>query len=82
MNKGEKIGLVAYSDLIVHDKDNIVVALRIGGYPEAVHGKSDIITAGCDLELQGSRTPLKVTTKGHRHYERRRVRRGNALPQG
>lgn len=71
MNKGEKIGLVAYSDLIVHDKDNTIVALRIGGYPEAVQGMSDIITAGCDLELQGSRTTLKVTTKGHKHYERR-----------
>ena len=70
-NKGEKIGLVAYSDLVVHDKDNTIVALRIGGYPEAVQGMSDIITAGCDLELQGSRTTLKVTTKGHKHYERR-----------
>ena len=71
INKGEKIGLVAYSDLIVHDKDNTIVALRIGGYPEAVQGMSDIITAGCDLELQGSRKTIKVTTKGHKNYERR-----------
>ena len=71
MNKGEKIGLVAYSDLIVHDKDNTIVALRIGGYPEAVQGMSDIIIAGCDLELQGSRTTIKVTTKGHKNYARR-----------
>ena len=71
MNKGEKIGITAYSDLIVHDKDNTIVALRIGGYPEAVQGMSDIIIAGCDLELQGSRTTIKVTTKGHKHYERR-----------
>ena len=71
MNKGEKIGLVAYSDLVVHDKDNTIVALRIGGYPEAVQGMSDIIIAGCDLELQGSRKTLKVTTKGHKNYERR-----------
>ena len=48
MNKGEKMGLVAYSDLVVHDKDDTIVALRIGGYPEAVQGMSDIIIAGCD----------------------------------
>lgn len=71
MNKGEKIGLVAYADLIVHDKDNTIVALRIGGYPEAVQGMSDIIIAGCDLELQGSRKTIRVTTKGHKHYERK-----------
>lgn len=71
INKGEKIGIVNYSDLVVFDKNNTVVALRIGGYPEAVQAMSDIIVAGCDLELQGSRETLKVTTKGQRNYERR-----------
>lgn len=71
MNKGEKIGLVTYADLIVHDKDNTIVALRIGGYPETVQGMSDIIIAGCDLELQGSRKTSRVTTKGHKNYERK-----------
>ena len=71
INKGERIGLVNYSDLVVFDKDKTVVALRIGGYPEAVQAMSDIIIAGCDLELQGSRETIKVNTKGHRNYERR-----------
>ena len=47
------------------------MALRIGGYPEAVQAMSDIITTGCDLELQGAREILKVTTKGQKNYERR-----------
>ena len=49
ISKGEKIGLINYSDLVVFDKEKTIVALRIGGYPEAVQAMSDIITTGCDL---------------------------------
>ncbi len=71
ISKGERIGLINYSDLIVFDKEKTIVALRIGGYPEAVQAMSDIIIAGCDLELQGARETLKVNSKGQKKYERR-----------
>lgn len=70
-SKGEKIGLSNYSDLIVLDRNNTVVALRIGGYPEAVQGMSDLIVTGCDLEMQGARKIITATSKGQRNYERR-----------
>lgn len=71
VSKGEKIGLTNYSDLIVFDKDKTIVALRIGGYPEAVQAMSDILIAGCDLELQGARETIKANTKGPKTYERK-----------
>lgn len=70
-SKGEKIGLVNYADLVVFDKDKTIVALRIGGYPESVQAMSDIITVGCDLDLEGARETISVSTKGQRKYERR-----------
>lgn len=71
ISKGEKIGLTNYSDLIVFDKDKTIVALRIGGYPEAVQAMSDILIAGCDLELQGARETIQVNSKGPKNYERK-----------
>lgn len=71
VSKGEKIGLTNYSDLIVFDKDKTIVALRIGGYPEAVQAMSDILIAGCDLELQGARETIQANTKGPKTYERK-----------
>lgn len=71
VSKGEKIGITNYSDLIVFDKDKIVVAIRIGGYPETVQAMSDILISGCDLELQGARETIKVNTKGPKTYERK-----------
>ena len=71
ISKGEKIGLTNYSDLVVFDKDKTIVALRFGGYPESVQAMSDIVVAGCDLELQGARETLKLNSKGQRKYERR-----------
>lgn len=78
VSKGEKIGLTNYSDLIVFDKDKTIVALRIGGYPEAVQAMSDILIAGCDLELQGARETIKANTKGPKTYERK-LQKINAL---
>ena len=66
-SKGEKIGLSNYSDLIVLDRNNTVVALRIGGYPEAVQGMSDLIVTGCDLEMQGACKIITATSKGQRN---------------
>ncbi len=63
VSKGEKIGLTNYSDMVVFDKDHTVVALRIGGYPEAVQAMSDIIIAGCDLELQGAHSTSRPQPK-------------------
>ena len=71
MNKGEKIGLVCYADLVVLGKDQTIAALRIGGYPEAVQGMSDLIVTGCDLELQGIHGIIRATTKGQHQYERK-----------
>ncbi len=70
-SKGEKIGLTNYSDLVIFDSSFNIVALRIGGYPESVQAMSDIIRAGCDLELYGPMGKLELNSKGKRKIERR-----------
>ena len=69
--KKEHIGLVNYSDMIVHDEDHNIVAIRIGGYPESVQAMSDAILGGCDLELEGSTKKINVNSKGRHNYVRR-----------
>ena len=71
INKGEKIGLVCYSDMVVLDSQRNIVAIRIGGYPESVQGISDLIIGGCSLELQGTSEIIKANTKYGKSYERR-----------
>lgn len=71
VDKDERIGIVNYADMVVHDKEKSIVAMRIGGYPESVQAMSDAILGGCDLEMTGSRSTIRVNSKGRRRYERK-----------
>ena len=71
MDKGGRIGIDAYADLAVFDSEQTLVALRIGGYPEAVQAMSEAIQGGCSLELKGAKETFTVTTKGKRSYVRK-----------
>lgn len=42
-DKEKSIGVVNYSDMVVLDDSNDVIAIRIGGYPEAVQAMLDAI---------------------------------------
>lgn len=67
----EKLGLTNYADMVIYDKEQSLVAIRIGGYPETVQAMSDAILGGCDLELTGARDTIHVNSKGRRGYERK-----------
>ncbi len=69
-DKTASIGLVNYADMVVFDKEQTIIALRIGGYPEAVQGMSDAICGGCNLDLQGATQTLHLNTKGRHQYRR------------
>ena len=38
-----------YSDMVVYDKEQNLVAVRFGGYPETIQAMADAITMGCTL---------------------------------
>lgn len=67
----EKIGLTNYSDMVIYDKEQTLVAIRLGGYPESVQAMSDAILGGCELELAGARETIHVTSKGRRGFDRK-----------
>lgn len=71
IDKGERIGIETYADLAVFDSEQTLVALRIGGYPEAVQATSEAIQGGCSLELKGARETFTVKSKGRRSYMRK-----------
>ena len=51
INKDKSIGLENYADMLIYDKDNTLIALRMGGYPETVLAMSEVIQAGCSLQV-------------------------------
>lgn len=76
IHKGERIGITAYADLAILDSENTLVAIRFGGYPEAVQSMLELIQGGSSLELQGARETFTVRTKGQRKYQRRQSHDG------
>lgn len=71
-NASKEIRLSAYSDTIVFERvngENIIRAIRIGGYPEVVHALSDAIYAGgrFDVEIVDDTYSFKSESK---RYER------------
>ena len=70
-NGKEKIGLTNYSDMVIYDKEQTLVAIRLGGYPESVQAMSDAILGGCELELTGARETIHVTSKGKHGFDRK-----------
>ena len=67
----EKIGLTNYSDMVIYDKEQTLVAIRLGGYPESVQAMSDAILGGCELKLAGARETILVSSKGKRGFDRK-----------
>ena len=67
-DKKNDIGLSAYSNLIVRDKNNHVVVIRIGGYPEHVRAMSDAINAGCVLGIQTEDQSISVKSEKPNGY--------------
>lgn len=70
-DKEKSIGVVNYSDMVVLDDSNDVIAIRIGGYPEAVQAMLDAMRAGCCIELTGSKQTIKAQTKGSKNYDKK-----------
>lgn len=71
-NTSQEIRLSAYADTIVFEQvngENIIRAIRIGGYPEVVHALSDAIYAGgrFDVEIVDDTYSFKSECK---RYER------------
>ena len=71
-NATQEIRLSAYADTIVFEQvngENIIRAIRIGGYPEVVHALSDAIYAGgrFDVEIVDDTYSFKSESK---RYER------------
>ena len=71
-HRGVRLG--AYADTIILDSsgsDNIISAIRFGGYPEMVHGMSDAIYGGASIEvIQGNtQIVLKSRPKGYRRQQ-------------
>lgn len=71
IDKGERIGVETYADMAIFDSEQTLVALRIGGYPEAVQAMSEAIQGGCNLELKGAKETFTVKSKGRRSYQRK-----------
>ena len=71
VDKGERISIDAYADLVVFDSEKTLIALRIGGYPEAVQAMSEAIQGGCSLKLKGSKETFTVKSKGKHSYVRK-----------
>ena len=71
IDKGERIGVETYADMAIFDSEQTLVALRIGGYPEAVQAMSEAIQGGCSLELKGAKETFTVKSKGRRSYQRK-----------
>lgn len=72
----EKIGLTNYADMVIYDKKQTLVAIRLGGYPESVQAMSDAILGGCDLELTGARETIHVTSKRKHNFDRQITHNG------
>lgn len=51
VDKDERIGIINYADMVVFDKEKLIVAIRIGGYPEAVQAMSNAILGGKQVFL-------------------------------
>lgn len=68
----KKILLQCYADTIVHLKENgkrTMVAIRFGGYPEAVRGMSDAMRGEISVEAEIEQHRVVINT------ERKRYRR-------
>ncbi len=70
-NGKKKIGITNYSDMVIYDKEQSLVAIRLGGYPETVQAMSDAILGGCELELVGARDTIHVNSKGKHRFDRK-----------
>ena len=71
INQDKSIGLENYADMLIYDKDNTLIALRMGGYPEMVQAMSEVIQAGCSLQVEEGTTKVEVTSLGKRNYEKK-----------
>lgn len=67
----EKIGITNYSDMVIYDKEQSLVAIRLGGYPETVQAMSDAILGGCELELVDASGTIHVNSKGRHGFDRK-----------
>ena len=71
INQEKAIGLVNYADMMIYDKDNVLIALRMGGYPEMIQAMSEVIQAGCSLKAEEGTTEIVVRSVGKRNYEKK-----------
>lgn len=66
---GGKNTLRCYADMVVYSKAHKLIAIRYGGYPEAVQGMADVITTGCNLELSvSSKEIIGLDSKEQKGY--------------
>lgn len=71
ISQGLRIGLENYADMAIYDKEQRLIALRFGGYPEAVQAMSDVIGAGCDIEISDDVSSVTVNSRGSKNYEKK-----------
>jgi len=68
---GSKVRLTAYADTIIWEKrgqDQVITAIRFGGYPEMVRGMADAIYGGAAIEATQNDVKqfFKTNPKGYR----------------
>lgn len=68
-----------YSDMVIYDKEQNLVAVRFGGYPETVQAMADAITMGCTLWIsqQESNREIQLHSDRKRNFIRNIAHDGN-----
>ncbi len=74
--KESVIGITNYADMIVLDRENTIVAIRFGGYPETVLAMSDAIISGCSLKMFYQHEQIEIQSLQTKNYERKITRDG------
>lgn len=64
--------LLCYADMVVYNKAHKLIAIRYGGYPEAVQGMADVISTGCIMNLTiSARNKIELNSKEQKGYIKR-----------
>lgn len=64
ISEGLRIGLENYADMAIYDKEQRLIALRFGGYPEAVQAMSGtVVLIGLKSRGMGYKKPSTSTTR-------------------
>ena len=72
-DKKENIRITNYTDTAVGDAEGNLIAIRFGGYPEAVQSMSDSILGGCKLTLTmpDGESGVMLSSKNRKNYVRK-----------